>query len=152
MRAERRLAKEEGISVGFSSGTNLAAALQLLAGPHRGQTIVIIVCDSGPKHLTIDLWTRAFVCDLFWRCTGPRALARCVHSMPRSFTATRTMSCGSCLRSTSRRPYRTPRRPHSRPAAVTTRRRRGDRLLRCPPMRSRGSSRPAGEPPQPGAQ
>ena len=56
MQAARRLAKEEGIFAGFSSGANLAAALQLLAGPHRGGTIVIIICDSGLKYLTTDLW------------------------------------------------------------------------------------------------
>jgi len=56
MQAARRLAKEEGIFAGFSSGANLAAALQLLAGPHRGRTIVIIICDSGLKYLTTDLW------------------------------------------------------------------------------------------------
>jgi cysteine synthase A len=54
--AARRLANEEGIFAGFSSGANLAAALQLLAGPHRGETIVIIICDSGLKYLTTDLW------------------------------------------------------------------------------------------------
>ena len=56
MQAARRLAKEEGIFAGFSSGANLAAALELLAGPHRGRTIVIIICDSGLKYLTTDLW------------------------------------------------------------------------------------------------
>ena len=56
MQAARRLAKEEGIFAGFSSGANLAAAQQLLAGPHRGGTIVIIICDSGLKYLTTNLW------------------------------------------------------------------------------------------------
>ena len=56
MQAARRLAKEEGIFAGFSSGANLAAALRLLAGPHRGQTIVILICDSGLKYLTTYLW------------------------------------------------------------------------------------------------
>ena len=56
IRAARRLAKEEGIFAGFSSGANLAAALQLLQGPHQGNTIAIIVCDSGLKYLTTDLW------------------------------------------------------------------------------------------------
>jgi cysteine synthase A len=56
MQAARRLAKEEGIFAGFSSGANLAAALQLLAGPHRGQTVAILICDSGLKYLTTDLW------------------------------------------------------------------------------------------------
>lgn len=54
----RRLAREEGIFAGFSSGANLAAALRLLAGPHAGQTIVIVVCDSGLKYLSTDLWER----------------------------------------------------------------------------------------------
>ena len=57
IRAARRLAKEEGIFAGFSSGANLAAALQLLQGPHQGKTIAIIICDSGLKYLSTDLWT-----------------------------------------------------------------------------------------------
>lgn len=52
----RRLAREEGIFAGFSSGANLAAALQLLAGPCKGRTIAIIMCDSGLKYLSTNLW------------------------------------------------------------------------------------------------
>jgi hypothetical protein len=52
----RRLAREEGVFAGFSSGANLAAALRLLRGAHRGQTVVILVCDSGLKYLSTDLW------------------------------------------------------------------------------------------------
>ncbi len=52
----RRLAEEEGIFAGFSTGANLAAALQLLAGPLSGATIAIIACDSGLKYLSTDLW------------------------------------------------------------------------------------------------
>jgi len=52
----RRLAREEGIFAGFSSGANLAAALQLLNGPMPGATIAIIACDSGMKYLSTDLW------------------------------------------------------------------------------------------------
>jgi len=44
--AARRLAKEEGLF--FSSGANLAAALQLLGGPHRGGTVVVLN-DTGLK-------------------------------------------------------------------------------------------------------
>jgi cysteine synthase A len=54
--AARRLAKEEGIFAGFSSGANLAAALQLITGPLQGKTAVIIICDSGLKYLSTDLW------------------------------------------------------------------------------------------------
>ena len=52
----RRLAKVEGIFSGFSSGANLAAALQLLENKLKGGTIVIILCDSGLKYLSTDLW------------------------------------------------------------------------------------------------
>jgi cysteine synthase A len=52
----RRLAKEEGIFAGFSSGANLAAAFQLLRGPCQGKTILILINDSGPKYLSTDLW------------------------------------------------------------------------------------------------
>jgi cysteine synthase A len=55
----RRLAVEEGIFAGFSSGANLAAALQLLSGPHRGQTVVTLANDSGLKYLSTDLWSRS---------------------------------------------------------------------------------------------
>ncbi len=54
--AARRLAREEGIFAGFSSGANLAAALQLLGGPCRGKTIATLICDSGLKYLSTDLW------------------------------------------------------------------------------------------------
>lgn len=55
----RRLAAEEGIFAGFSTGANLAAALQLLRETHRGQTIVTFACDSGLKYLSTDLWSSA---------------------------------------------------------------------------------------------
>lgn len=52
----RRLAREEGIFAGCSSGANLAAALALLAGPLPGATVAIIACDSGLKYLSTGLW------------------------------------------------------------------------------------------------
>ena len=56
IRWARRLAKEEGIFAGFSSGANVAAAVQLLGGGFRGKTIVVLMCDSGLKYLSTDLW------------------------------------------------------------------------------------------------
>ncbi len=53
----RRLAEEEGLFAGYSSGANLAAAFQLLAGPHRGGRVAILLPDSGLKYLSADLWT-----------------------------------------------------------------------------------------------
>ena len=47
----RRLAREEGILAGISSGATLAAALRLAARPElRGKTIVFMICDSGERY------------------------------------------------------------------------------------------------------
>jgi cysteine synthase A len=52
----RRLAREEGIFAGFSSGANVAAALHLLQTSCKGKTMGVIICDSGLKYLSTDLW------------------------------------------------------------------------------------------------
>jgi cysteine synthase A len=52
----RRLAKEEGIFAGFSSGANVAAAAQLLKTTCRGTSISVLLADSGLKYLSTDLW------------------------------------------------------------------------------------------------
>ena len=52
----RRLAGEEGIFAGFSSGANVAAARELLETNFEGQTAVVLICDSGLKYLSTDLW------------------------------------------------------------------------------------------------
>ena len=54
--AARRLACEEGIFAGVSSGANVAAAAQLLAGPMKGKTVATLINDSGLKYLSTDLW------------------------------------------------------------------------------------------------
>ena len=54
--ATRELARLEGVFAGFSSGANVAAALQLLAGEMRGKTVAAMICDSGLKYLSTDLW------------------------------------------------------------------------------------------------
>jgi cysteine synthase A len=47
----RRLAREEGILAGISSGATLAAALRLASRPElRGKTIVFMICDSGERY------------------------------------------------------------------------------------------------------
>jgi cysteine synthase len=56
VRTARRLAREEGIFAGFSSGANVAAALQWLEGPNPGKTVVVLLNDSGLKYLSTDLW------------------------------------------------------------------------------------------------
>lgn len=52
----RKLAREEGIFAGFSSGANVAAAVQLLESALKGSVVVVILCDSGLKYLSTDLW------------------------------------------------------------------------------------------------
>ena len=52
----RLLARVEGIFGGYSAGANLAAAVQLLTGSHKGGTVAFVVCDSGLKYLSTDLW------------------------------------------------------------------------------------------------
>ena len=55
-RHTRALAQTEGIFAGFSSGANVAAALKLLGSSHKGKTILVVLCDSGLKYLSTDLW------------------------------------------------------------------------------------------------
>ncbi|TIS50092.1 PLP-dependent cysteine synthase family protein [Mesorhizobium sp.] len=56
-RTTRLLAWSEGIFGGFSSGANVAAALHLLSGEESGKTIAVVICDSGLKYLSTDLWS-----------------------------------------------------------------------------------------------
>jgi cysteine synthase B len=52
----RRLAREEGLLVGISSGANVAAALKLAQTLPEGSTVVTILCDSGSRYLTDPFW------------------------------------------------------------------------------------------------
>jgi cysteine synthase A len=47
---------EEGIFAGFSTGAHLAAAWKLIAGAEAGATVAFLVCDSGLKYLSAELF------------------------------------------------------------------------------------------------
>ena len=55
-RMARRLAREEGIFAGTSSGLNVAGALQLAKELGEGRTVVTMAVDSGLKYLADDLY------------------------------------------------------------------------------------------------
>jgi cysteine synthase A len=53
----RRLAREEGILAGVSSGANVRAAVELAAQEENaGKTIVTIICDTGERYLSTSLF------------------------------------------------------------------------------------------------
>jgi cysteine synthase A len=54
----RRLAREEGMLVGISSGANVWAALRVAERPEsKGKTIVTIGCDTGERYLSNPVFT-----------------------------------------------------------------------------------------------
>ncbi len=55
-RVTRDLARLEGTFVGFSSGANVCAAIQLLKGKEKGKNIALTLNDSGLKYLSTDLF------------------------------------------------------------------------------------------------
>jgi cysteine synthase B len=51
----KRLAKEEGLFLGISSGANLAAALKIATTITSG-VVVTVLCDDGSRYLSEDIW------------------------------------------------------------------------------------------------
>jgi len=61
----RKLASEEGIFVGMSSGAAMKVALGEAKKLGKGKTVVVIIPDRGDKYLSTDLFTckELFHCD-----------------------------------------------------------------------------------------
>lgn len=55
----RRLAREEGIFAGSSSGANVVAALRVAARLGQGATVVTIMADSGLRYLSTNVFRQS---------------------------------------------------------------------------------------------
>lgn len=55
----RRLAREEGLLVGISSGANVCAALRVARELGPGKIVVTVLCDTGQRYLSTDLFLPA---------------------------------------------------------------------------------------------
>ena len=56
METSRRLAREEGLMVGISSGTNVAAALKLAKKLGPGKTVVTVLADTAERYYSTPLF------------------------------------------------------------------------------------------------
>lgn len=56
MQTARELAREEGIFVGISAGANVFAARQVAAKMKPGQNVVTILCDTGERYLSTNIF------------------------------------------------------------------------------------------------
>lgn len=55
----RRLAREEGVFAGASSGANVVAVLRVASRLGAGATVATIIVDSGLRYLSTDVYRGA---------------------------------------------------------------------------------------------
>jgi cysteine synthase B len=72
----RRLATEEGLFAGISSGANVAGAVRLAKDMDSG-TIVTIICDRGDRYLSTMLFRSV--------CAAPNAHRNVTPAFSRQF-------------------------------------------------------------------
>jgi cysteine synthase A len=56
MQSAKALARDEGIFVGISAGANVFAARQVAAQLSPEQNVVTILCDTGERYLSTDIF------------------------------------------------------------------------------------------------
>jgi cysteine synthase A len=56
MAMARRLAKEEGIFAGTSSGANIVASIKIAERLGAGKTVATIIVDSGLRYISTALY------------------------------------------------------------------------------------------------
>ena len=56
LETSRRLAREEGLLCGISSGTNVAAALRLARKLGKGKTVVTVLPDTAERYFSTPLF------------------------------------------------------------------------------------------------
>jgi len=55
----KRLAKEEGILAGISSGANVAGALEVASRKENvGKLVVAVICDTAERYISTDLFSK----------------------------------------------------------------------------------------------
>jgi len=59
MTMARRLAREEGLFAGTSSGANIVAAIRVAERLGPEATVATILCDSGLRYLSTELYRSA---------------------------------------------------------------------------------------------
>ena len=52
----KRLAREEGLMCGISSGTNVAAAIKMAKKLGKGKRVVTILPDTGERYFSTELF------------------------------------------------------------------------------------------------
>jgi cysteine synthase A len=55
-RMTRRLAREEGMLLGISSGANCWAALEIAKRVGPGSVVLTVFCDTGERYLTTEVF------------------------------------------------------------------------------------------------
>jgi len=53
----RRIAREEALFCGTSSGANVVAAIRIAKQLGPGKTVTTVACDTGLKYLSTDLFS-----------------------------------------------------------------------------------------------